>query len=59
MGNDALTSLLSRRDYPYTTVPNQVQRLWRAQTLHDRIHYDERVSEGDEERRRGEFDASN
>ncbi|CED84303.1 isocitrate lyase [Phaffia rhodozyma] len=34
-------------DYPYTTVPNQVQRLCRAQTLHDRIHYDERVSTSD------------
>ena len=32
------------RDYPYTTVPNQVQRIFRAQQLHDRKHYDERMS---------------
>lgn len=32
------------RDYPYTTVPNQVHRLFRAQQLHDRKHYDERMS---------------
>ncbi|KAG8219427.1 isocitrate lyase [Butyriboletus roseoflavus] len=31
-------------DYPYTTVPNQVQRLFRAQQLHDKKHYDERMS---------------
>ncbi|KAG0707573.1 isocitrate lyase and phosphorylmutase [Suillus ampliporus] len=31
-------------DYPYTTVPNQVHRLFRAQELHDRKHYDERMS---------------
>ncbi|KAF8433537.1 isocitrate lyase and phosphorylmutase [Boletus edulis BED1] len=31
-------------DYPYTTVPNQVQRIFRAQQLHDRKHYDERMS---------------
>ncbi|KIM24170.1 hypothetical protein M408DRAFT_331924 [Serendipita vermifera MAFF 305830] len=30
-------------DYPYTTVPNQVHRLFRAQQLHDRKHYDERM----------------
>lgn len=29
-------------DYPYTTVPNQVQRLFKAQLHHDRKHYDER-----------------
>ncbi|KAL7417440.1 isocitrate lyase and phosphorylmutase [Mrakia frigida] len=38
-------------DYPYTTVPNQVQRLHRAQTLHDRIHYDERMRETEGEKR--------
>ena len=32
------------RDYPYTTVPNQVHRIFRAQQLHDKKHYDERVS---------------
>ncbi|GJJ09939.1 hypothetical protein Clacol_004163 [Clathrus columnatus] len=31
-------------DYPYTTVPNQVHRIFRAQQLHDRKHYDERFS---------------
>ncbi|VDB86928.1 unnamed protein product [Peniophora sp. CBMAI 1063] len=30
-------------DYPYTTVPNQVQRLFRAQQLHDRKQYDARL----------------
>lgn len=29
-------------DYPYTTVPNQVQRLAKAQLHHDRKHWDER-----------------
>lgn len=27
-------------DYPYNTVPNQVQRLFKAQQLHDRKHFD-------------------
>ncbi|KAF7302970.1 Isocitrate lyase [Mycena kentingensis (nom. inval.)] len=31
-------------DYPYTTVPNQVHRIFRAQQLHDKKHYDERMS---------------
>lgn len=31
-------------DYPYTTVPNQVQRIHRAQQLHDKKHYDERLT---------------
>lgn len=30
-------------DYPYNTVPNQVQRLFKAQQLHDRKHYDTRM----------------
>ena len=29
-------------DYPYDTVPNQVERLFKAQQLHDRKHWDER-----------------
>lgn len=29
-------------DYPYNTVPNQVQRIFKAQQLHDRIHWDAR-----------------
>ena len=31
-------------DYPYNTVPNQVQRLFKAQQLHDRKHFDARRS---------------
>ncbi|KIY46310.1 isocitrate lyase and phosphorylmutase [Fistulina hepatica ATCC 64428] len=31
-------------DYPYTTVPNQVHRIFRAQQLHDKKHFDERMS---------------
>ena len=27
-------------DYPYNTVPNQVQRLFKAQQLHDRKNWD-------------------
>lgn len=37
-------------DYPYTTVPNQVHRIFRAQQLHDRKHYDVRMSASPEER---------
>ncbi|KAI6048006.1 isocitrate lyase and phosphorylmutase [Pisolithus marmoratus] len=37
-------------DYPYTTVPNQVHRIFRAQQLHDRKHYDARMSASPEER---------
>jgi len=29
-------------DYPYNTVPNQVQRLFKAQQYHDRKHWDVR-----------------
>lgn len=29
-------------DYPYNTVPNQVQRLFKAQQMHDRKHFDSR-----------------
>ena len=31
-------------DYPYTTVPNQVQRIFKAQQLHDKKHYDARMT---------------
>ncbi|CAG8759581.1 406_t:CDS:2, partial [Acaulospora colombiana] len=41
-------------DYPYTTVPNQVHRLFRAQQLHDRKHYDERMSADPETRKKME-----
>ncbi|KZV69727.1 isocitrate lyase and phosphorylmutase [Peniophora sp. CONT] len=37
-------------DYPYTTVPNQVQRLFRAQQLHDRKQYDARLAASAEAR---------
>jgi isocitrate lyase len=37
-------------DYPYNTVPNQVQRLFKAQQLHDRRHWDERMKMTPEER---------
>ncbi|EJD03764.1 isocitrate lyase and phosphorylmutase [Fomitiporia mediterranea MF3/22] len=39
-------------DYPYTTVPNQVHRIFRAQQLHDRKQYDERMSVSSEHRER-------
>ncbi|KAI4154931.1 MAG: hypothetical protein L6R39_001328 [Caloplaca ligustica] len=38
-------------DYPYNTVPNQVERLFKAQQLHDRIHWDRRRKMTEEERR--------
>lgn len=37
-------------DYPYTTVPNQVQRLFKAQLHHDRKHWDERCHMSADER---------
>lgn len=37
-------------DYPYTTVPNQVQRIFKAQLHHDRKHFDERMSKTPQER---------
>ncbi|KAG7008501.1 methylisocitrate lyase [Physcia stellaris] len=37
-------------DYPYNTVPNQVQRLFKAQQLHDRKHWDARRKMSVEER---------
>lgn len=37
-------------DYPYTTVPNQVQRLFKAQLHHDRKHYEERFLLSPEQR---------
>lgn len=43
------------RDYPYTTVPNQVQRIFRAQQLHDKKHYDERLAVTAEERAKLEY----
>jgi isocitrate lyase len=37
-------------DYPYNTVPNQVQRLFKAQQLHDRKNWDNRRKMTTEER---------
>lgn len=37
-------------DYPYNTVPNQVQRLFKAQQLHDRKHFDVRRKLSPQER---------
>jgi len=39
-------------DYPYNTVPNQVQRLFKAQQLHDRRHWDARRSMTKEQRQK-------
>ncbi|KAE8314236.1 isocitrate lyase [Aspergillus transmontanensis] len=38
-------------DYPYNTVPNQVQRLFKAQQLHDRKNWDARRKMTPEERK--------
>ena len=38
-------------DYPYNTVPNQVQRLFKAQQLHDRKHWDARRKWSADERK--------
>ncbi|KAF5384915.1 hypothetical protein D9615_001129 [Tricholomella constricta] len=42
-------------DYPYTTVPNQVHRIFRAQQLHDKKHYDERLAASPEQRAKMEY----
>ncbi|KAL1694786.1 isocitrate lyase [Schizophyllum commune] len=42
-------------DYPYTTVPNQVHRIFRAQQLHDRKHFDARMSATPEQRSKMEY----
>ncbi|KAL8736352.1 MAG: hypothetical protein Q9181_002457 [Wetmoreana brouardii] len=39
-------------DYPYNTVPNQVQRLFKAQQYHDRKHWDARRRMSPSERRK-------
>jgi isocitrate lyase len=53
LGHQAVINLYFR-DYPYTTVPNQVHRLFRAQQLHDRKHYDERMLASPEARKKME-----
>lgn len=47
---EKLSTDMCDRDYPYTTVPNQVHRIFRAQQLHDKKHYDERMSASPEAR---------
>ncbi|KAG6911336.1 hypothetical protein DXG01_001007 [Tephrocybe rancida] len=42
-------------DYPYTTVPNQVHRIFRAQQLHDKKHFDERLATPPEQRAKLEY----
>ncbi len=42
-------------DYPYNTVPNQVQRLFKAQQLHDRKHWDARRKTTAEERAKSPY----
>lgn len=34
-------------DYPYDTVPNQVERIFKAQQMHDRKHYLEKLQQKD------------
>lgn len=38
-------------DYPYNTVPNQVQRLFKAQSMHDRKQWDTRRKMTPEQRK--------
>ena len=42
-------------DYPYNTVPNQVQRLFKAQQLHDRKHWDSRRKLTKDERAKTQY----
>jgi isocitrate lyase len=42
-------------DYPYNTVPNQVQRLFKAQQLHDRRNFDARRKLTPEERKKSPY----
>ncbi|KAK0257699.1 mitochondrial 2-methylisocitrate lyase [Friedmanniomyces endolithicus] len=42
-------------DYPYNTVPNQVQRLFKAQQLHDRKHFDPRRSMNADQRSKAPY----
>ena len=42
-------------DYPYNTVPNQVQRLFKAQQTHDRKIWDERRKMTPEQRKETPF----
>lgn len=42
-------------DYPYNTVPNQVQRIFKAQQLHDRKHWDARRKMSKDERTKAPY----
>ena len=42
-------------DYPYNTVPNQVERLFKAQQFHDKKHFDARVRMTQEERKKTSY----
>lgn len=42
-------------DYPYNTVPNQVERLFKAQQLHDRKHWDARRKLTPEQKQKTEY----
>ena len=42
-------------DYPYNTVPNQVQRMFKAQQLHDRKHFDARRQMSAQEREKSPY----
>ncbi|EER29933.1 hypothetical protein D8B26_007201 [Coccidioides posadasii str. Silveira] len=42
-------------DYPYNTVPNQVQRLFKAQQMHDRKHWDARRKMTAEQRKTTQY----
>ncbi|EAS27532.3 isocitrate lyase [Coccidioides immitis RS] len=42
-------------DYPYNTVPNQVQRLFKAQQMHDRKHWDARRKMTAEQRKATQY----
>ncbi|KAK1233277.1 mitochondrial 2-methylisocitrate lyase [Marasmius sp. AFHP31] len=46
-----LGQILAGRDHPYTTVPNQVHRIF----VHDKKHYDERVPATPEQREKMEY----
>lgn len=42
-------------DYPYNTVPNQVQRMFKAQQLHDKKNWDARRTMSSEERQKTHY----
>ena len=42
-------------DYPYDTVPNQVERIFKAQSMHDRKQWDARVKLSPEDRAKTQY----